>query len=101
MIRIRSKTDGFRRCGVPHSSNWKEYPDGEFTPEQIETLKAEPMLQVEEVKEAPSLTVAQIKAKLAELAVEIPAEAKTKPDLQKLLDEALAKAEKPAPGNEE
>lgn len=91
MLRIRSKTDGFRRCGVPHPSEWKEHPDGAFTPEQVDILKAEPMLQVEEVKEAPELTVPQIKAKLAEMGVEIPQGVKNKPDLQALLDAELAK----------
>lgn len=47
MLRIRSKKDQFRRCGVAHSSEWTEYPDGRFTAEEVETLRAEPMLQVE------------------------------------------------------
>ncbi len=96
MLRIRSKTDGFRRCGVPHSSEWKEHPDGAFTPEQVDILKAEPMLQVEEIKEAPELTVPQIKARLAEMGVEIPQGVKNKPDIQALLDQALAEAAKKA-----
>ncbi len=92
MIRIRSKSDGFMRCGVRHPSEWTEHPDGMFTPEQIEILKAEPMLQVEEVAAASDLTVPQIKAKLAEMNVEIPSGVKNKPELQALLDEALAKS---------
>lgn len=104
MLRIRSKSDGFRRCGVPHPSEWKEHPDGTFTPEQVEILRAEPMLQVEEVKESPDLTVPQIKAKLAEMGVEIPQGVKNKPDLHALLDQALAEAAKkedPAKGSED
>jgi hypothetical protein len=103
MIRIRSKTDGFMRCGVRHPSDWKEHPDSTFTPEQMEILKAEPMLQVEEIKAAPELTVPQIKAKLAEMNVEIPASAKNKADFQALLDQALAetaKKEDPAKSSE-
>ncbi len=46
-IRITSKKDGFRRCGVAHSSTPTEYPDGRFSKEEIETLLAEPMLVVE------------------------------------------------------
>jgi len=49
MIRIRSKAEGFRRCGVSHPSECKEYEDGRFTPEQLKILKDEPMLQVEEI----------------------------------------------------
>lgn len=47
MIRIRSKKAGFRRCGIAHSAEWAEYPDDAFTGEQLATLEAEPMLQVE------------------------------------------------------
>lgn len=47
MIRIRSKKDGFRRAGVAHPAEWVVYPDAAFTAEQIEQLRAEPMLQVE------------------------------------------------------
>lgn len=51
MIRITSKREGFRRCGIAHSKTPKEYPDDKFTKEQLAALKAEPMLMVEEVKE--------------------------------------------------
>ncbi|MEM5789420.1 MAG: HI1506-related protein [Syntrophobacteraceae bacterium] len=47
MLRIRSTIAGFRRCGISHPAEWVEHPDGVFTAEQIEQLKAEPMLQVE------------------------------------------------------
>lgn len=47
-IRIRSKKDGFRRAGMAHPAEWTEYPASAFTPEQLEAIKAEPMLQVEE-----------------------------------------------------
>jgi hypothetical protein len=49
MIRIRSKVDGFRRCGIAHTSAPKDYPDDKFTKKQVAELKAEPMLFVEEV----------------------------------------------------
>lgn len=51
MIRITSKRDGFRRCGVEHSSRPTTYPDDAWTPEQLARLKAEPMLIVEEIPE--------------------------------------------------
>lgn len=47
MIRITSKREGFRRCGVAHPKTPTEYPGGTFTREEIEILKADPMLQVE------------------------------------------------------
>ncbi len=52
MIRIRSKQHGFRRAGIAHPADWTEYADEAFTPEQLEALKAEPMLQVEIVEPA-------------------------------------------------
>lgn len=53
MIRIRSKIDGFRRCGVSHPVAPSSYPDGRFSKKELETLKAEPMLTVEEIAEEP------------------------------------------------
>lgn len=48
-IRIVSKREGFWRCGMQHSTTPKVYPDGFFTPEQLQRLKAEPMLIVDEL----------------------------------------------------
>lgn len=56
MIRITSKQEGFRRAGMSHTKEPKEYPDHQFSPEQLAALKAEPMLIVvieEKVKEVP------------------------------------------------
>ena len=47
MIRIISKEDGFRRCGVAHSSTATEHADDAFTKKELEQLQAEPMLLVE------------------------------------------------------
>lgn len=47
LMRIRSLRDGFRRCGVVHSSQWVVHEDTAFTDEQWEIIKAEPMLVVE------------------------------------------------------
>lgn len=49
MLRIKSKRNNFRRCGVAHSDQWVEHPEGSFTAGEIAILKAEPMLQVEMV----------------------------------------------------
>lgn len=56
MILISAKQQqGFWRCGVFHSSEQTEYPDDAFTPEQLEALKAEPMLSVFIQKDEPAL----------------------------------------------
>jgi hypothetical protein len=66
MIRITSKQDGFRRCGVAHPKEATEYGDKAFTPEQLKLLQAEPMLTVTIIAESKPLTaadlIAQIKA---------------------------------------
>lgn len=59
MIRIRSKADGFRRCGVAHPAAPADYPDGRFTDGQVAALKAEPMLIVEEIAGAGPEAAAQ------------------------------------------
>lgn len=51
MIRITSKQDGFRRCGIAHSATATEYPDDQISKKDLATLKAEPMLVVEEIEE--------------------------------------------------
>lgn len=48
MIRIASKKEGFRRCGVEHPAAAKDYPDDRFSKKELEILKAEPMLVVVE-----------------------------------------------------
>jgi len=49
MIRIKSKKNGFRRCGIAHPAVPVEYPDDRFSKEELKVLKAEPMLVVEVV----------------------------------------------------
>jgi hypothetical protein len=46
MIRITSKQDGFRRCGIAHPKAATDYPDDRFTKAELDTLQAEPMLVV-------------------------------------------------------
>jgi hypothetical protein len=50
-VRITSKRDGFRRCGIEHPAQPAVYPDGRFTDEELARLKAEPMLIVEVIAE--------------------------------------------------
>ncbi len=46
MIRIVSKRDGFRRCGIAHTVAATEYPDDFFDEGQLQALEAEPMLEI-------------------------------------------------------
>ena len=54
MIRIASKRDGFRRCGIAHATAPVDYQDDRFSPSELEILKAEPMLTVTCIDEAPT-----------------------------------------------
>jgi len=49
-IRISSKRDGFRRCGMRHPKGPVDYPDNKFSAAEIKLLKEEPMLKVEVIK---------------------------------------------------
>lgn len=51
MIEIRSKSDGFRRCGIAHSKAPVVYPDDRFTDEELRILQGEPMLKVRILEE--------------------------------------------------
>jgi hypothetical protein len=53
MIRIISKKEGFRRCGIAFSGTPVDYPNDTFTAQQIAALEAEPMLVVMEVPDDP------------------------------------------------
>ena len=50
-IKIVSKRNGFRRCGVEHLDKPVIYPDDRFTEEELELLKSEHMLVVSEVND--------------------------------------------------
>lgn len=47
-IIITAKRDGFRRCGIAHSTQGTAYPDDFFTAKQLAQLKREPQLVVVE-----------------------------------------------------
>ena len=51
LIRITSKKEGFRRCGIAHSEKPTIYPDDRFSAEELKILEAEPMLIVERIPE--------------------------------------------------
>ena len=52
ILRITAKkTDGFCRAGKHHPAESTDHKASKFTPEQIEALKAEPMLVVQEIPE--------------------------------------------------
>ncbi|SNS05680.1 hypothetical protein SAMN04488503_2483 [Humidesulfovibrio mexicanus] len=68
---ITAKKDGFRRCGVAHPARPVEHADGTFSSEQLEILKAEPMLVVQELVGASADPLAAMtKDKLAALLTE-------------------------------
>jgi hypothetical protein len=79
---------------VSHSDKWKEYEDNAFTEEQLEALKAEPMLQVESgggetvLPSYEDITEAQIVDRLDDMKVDR-AGAKNKKDHYALLEQAL------------
>ncbi|MHB8772965.1 MAG: HI1506-related protein [Syntrophales bacterium] len=105
MIRIKSKQNNFRRCGMPHPDRAIDYPDGKFTAEQLAILKAEPMLIVEVVREKAAegagadlaaLTVEQLKAAIANYQPVEPLKGLRKAELVEILKahlEAAAKKE--------
>lgn len=46
-IRIVSRRDGFRRCGVAHPATPTFHPEDRFTPDELERLCRDPMLIVD------------------------------------------------------
>lgn len=74
-ILIASKRDGFRRCGVEHSSIPSLYADDLFSEEELAILEAESMLIVQRVAADPEgipekpwdkMTVAELKVYAAQ-----------------------------------
>lgn len=47
IIRITSKLDGFRRCGIGHPKAATDHPADRFTEAELERLQADPVLTVE------------------------------------------------------
>lgn len=86
MIKITSKRDGFRRCGIPHPKGPTEYHDERFSKKELKILKDEPMLSVEHIddkkiiKTPPlkDMTVAALKELLDKL--KVPYDAKDRKD---------------------
>ena len=54
MITIKSKKDGFRRCGIAHPAAETTYPDDRFTIAELADLQAEPMLIVATAEDKPA-----------------------------------------------
>lgn len=52
MIRITSRTEGFRRCGVAHTTQGKDWPDDAWSKAQLARLEADPMLVVQRLEDA-------------------------------------------------
>ncbi|MDY0212557.1 MAG: HI1506-related protein [Desulfuromonadaceae bacterium] len=47
MVTITAKKDGFRRCGIAHTSKPTEYEVDRFSAQELAQLRTEPMLVVE------------------------------------------------------
>lgn len=54
-IRIVSRRDGFRRCGVAHPATPTFHPEDRFAPDELERLCRDPMLIVDVVDAAGRL----------------------------------------------
>lgn len=54
-VRITAKSEGFRRCGIEHTCKPITWPDGQFTPQQLKRLQAEPMLVVQVIGTAQEM----------------------------------------------
>jgi len=92
MIRITSKVDGYRRCGVLHPARPTEYEDGRFTEEELAVLQADPLLTVEVEPSGPpagntghldpesleGMTAAQLKKLAEDMGLDIPDKAAKK-----------------------
>ena len=56
-VTVTARRDGFHRCGVPHPASPVEYPAGHWSEEQLERLRAEPMLAVADTADGPAADV--------------------------------------------
>lgn len=80
-IVIRSRREGFRRCGIAHSVAPTTYPDDQFGASQLDALRCEPMLIVEEVPMAKQEKSPAAPATSAQVNPEsVPATPATSPD---------------------
>lgn len=84
MIRITSKKNGFRRCGVEHPSSPTLYSDDHFTKEQLKQLEDEPMLIVDVLEDQQEQEeLSQLRERAKELGI---------PRASQLGEEKLTKA---------
>jgi len=92
IVRITARQDGFYRCGIQHSAKPTEYPADQFTEEQIEILKAEPMLIVQVFDEKDREIIdSDETAKLRELVASLKADIKKLKSENTKLKNKLAK----------
>jgi len=54
IVRIRSKRDGYRRCGVAHRKAATDHPASRFSEDELARLQADPVLTVELLAGAPA-----------------------------------------------
>lgn len=70
VLRITAKRDGFRRAGIAHPAQPTDHPLDSLSDDQVEALKAEPMLVVEEIEEKAAQGAKPQGAKAAETKAE-------------------------------
>lgn len=67
VLRIASKREGYRRCGIGHSEQAVDHAIDLFNEDQIAILKADPNLVVQEVDEGAAAEGAAAKDDIAQL----------------------------------
>lgn len=115
MIRITSKVDGYRRCGVLHPARPVEYEDTRFSAEELAVLRADPLLDVEVIEEPEvpegmvlanldpagfeDMTLAQLKQLARDMGLEIPDRATKKQLIEMIAREPVLVEEKDVEGS--
>ena len=90
-IRTRAYDEGFRRGGVAHSKEWKEWSGEMFSNEQIEAMHEEPRLLMEIIEEHKGEVVVDNELpELAETAVTLLADLSSEDQLVAAALQAMA-----------
>ena len=90
-IRTRAYDEGFRRGGVAHSKEWKEWPGEMFSNEQIEAMHEEPRLMMQIIEEDGEDILGDELPSLNETAVTMMADLSPKDQLVAAALHAMAK----------
>lgn len=101
MILIKSKTDGFRRCGEVHTVSGRKFPQGHFTDDELAYMENDPELYVSYVPDLPAqskealenMTCDKLKSQCDAMGIDYPARA-----AKAVLIELILKNTDPAAG---